>query len=167
MGAQARHRSSAREARDNGGVREYVERMSRVAADECEDLELAAQCAHEASDDEAELHFRMRAFRAAPSFGALRRLADALSRTQHLEMAAEAWRYLARACPRDAQACAAAQHAAERLTEREAGADMQLPAFECGTPAHSGSGENGRPSGVYRSQDASTQENDPKSRKHL
>lgn len=141
--------------------------MRLHAADDCEDLELAAECARDASDGEAELHFRMRAFRAAPSFGALRRLADALSRTHHLEMAAEAWRYLARACPRDAEACAAAQHAAERLTERDEPSDMRLPASECGTPPHISDTENGRPSGVYRSQNAPTQGSDSKSRKHL
>lgn len=155
----ARNRNTASDhAHGERGVREYVENMPREAPTEPEDLELAAQCARDARDDEAELHFRLRAFSVAPSFGALRRLADALSRSEHLEMAAEAWRYIARACPLDAGARAEAQTAQTRLSSR-------VPA--CGIEPHNQGEADGRVSGVYRSHDAPAQGTDPKSRKHL
>jgi hypothetical protein len=141
--------------------------MRGGAPNDHDDLERAAECARGACDGEAELHFRLRAFSASPSFGALRRLADALSRTQHLEMAAEAWRYVARARPLDAEACAAADSAETRLSQRSSPPAAPAEGPECGTAPHSSNAENGRPSGVYRSHEAPTQEADPKSRKHL
>jgi tetratricopeptide (TPR) repeat protein len=126
----ARHRRRIEQCLDQRGseqLRAYIDDVLREEPDNCEFLELAAECANGASQCELELSFRMRAFTTAPNFAALRRLADVLGRTGRWEMAAEAWLNVARARPLDAQAFAEAAIALGRL-DRQA---LAAAAWEC------------------------------------
>jgi tetratricopeptide (TPR) repeat protein len=126
----AHHRRSIEKCLDERGgtqLREYIEHVLLDEPNNVEFLELAADYSHGASDKEAELRFRMRAFSAAPAFGALRKLADVLSRTGHWEMAAEAWLHVARARPLDAQAFAEAGAALCRQQRY----DLAAGSWEC------------------------------------
>jgi tetratricopeptide (TPR) repeat protein len=124
------HRRRIEQCLDQRGteqLREYIDGVLREEPDNCEFLELAAECANGASQCELELSFRMRAFTTSPNFAALRRLADVLGRTGHWEMAAEAWLNVARARPLDDQAFAEAAVALGRL-DRPA---LAAAAWEC------------------------------------
>jgi len=77
----------------------------------------------EAQENQAEAQAQLNscrlAWRAAPSFRTLRELAELWGRTEHWELAAEAWMHIARACPSDARAMACAAGALNRLERYE------------------------------------------------
>jgi cytochrome c-type biogenesis protein CcmH/NrfG len=78
-------------------------------------------------DTEAELWSCRRAFRKAPTFGSLRRLASVLSRTARWEMAAEAWLHVSHARPDDADAFAEAGDALSHLQRHQ----LAATSFAC------------------------------------
>jgi tetratricopeptide (TPR) repeat protein len=64
------------------------------------------------------------AFRAAPSFARLRKLAELWESTEHWELSAEAWLHVTRARPGDAQAFAHAAVALSHLAKYDESARM-------------------------------------------
>lgn len=78
----------------------------------------------EQTSREAQLSRVRSAFRAAPSFTGLRKLAELWASTEHWELSAEAWLHVTRACPDDAQAFAHAAVALSRLAKYEESARM-------------------------------------------
>ena len=73
---------------------------------------------------EAQLCRVRSAFRAAPSFAGLRKLAELWESTEHWELSAEAWLHVTRARPSDAQAFAHAANALSRLAKYDESARM-------------------------------------------
>ncbi|MET0388583.1 MAG: hypothetical protein ABW321_21610 [Polyangiales bacterium] len=67
------------------------------------------------TEDQVELDSCRHQFTAAPSFGTLRKLAELWLRTEHWELAAQAFLHVARARPSDAQAFAGAAEALTHL----------------------------------------------------
>jgi len=68
---------------------------------------------------QAQLNSCRLAWRTAPSFRTLRELAELWGRTEHWELAAEAWMHVVLACPSDARAMARAASALGRLERYE------------------------------------------------
>ncbi|HEX4354292.1 MAG TPA: hypothetical protein VHZ95_15290 [Polyangiales bacterium] len=163
----ARHRRRIEECLQQRGnaLHEYIERVLHDEPNNCEFLELAAECANGAAQNEAELSFRMRAFSAAPNFTALRRLADVLSRTGRHEIAAEAWLHVARARPLDAQAFAEAARALVKL-ERHG---LAAAAWECACriQPHNAAYASEHADSLRRSADSPAQGSEAKGRRQL
>jgi hypothetical protein len=165
---EAHHRRSIEKCLDERAgaqLREYIEHVLLDEPNNVEFLELAADCSHGACDKEAELRFRMRAFSASPAFGALRKLADVLSRTGRWEMAAEAWLHVARARPLDAQAFAEAASALCRQQRY----DLAAGSWECACriQPHNEDYAAGHADAVRRSMLRTTQGSSPKGRRQL
>jgi len=146
-------------------LRQYIEHVLSDEPNNVEFLELAADCSHGVSDGEAELHFRMRAFSVAPTFGSLRKLAAVLSSTARWEMAAEAWLNVARARPLDAQAFAEAGAALCQLERYR----LAVNSWECACriQPHNEAYANAHADALQKSGLQTAQGSNPKSRKQL
>jgi tetratricopeptide (TPR) repeat protein len=164
----AHHRERIEQCLDEHGgteLRKYIDHVLLDEPDNVEFLELAADWSHGASDREAELRFRMRAFSVAPNFGSLRRLAAVLSSTARWDMAAEAWLHVARARPLDAHAFAEAAAALYQLERFQLAANSWECA--CRIQPHNEDYTNAHANALRRSEEQTAQGSGPKGRKQL